>query len=396
MFGKKFKMFAQFTKVEDMGDGTLKVSGVASSESEDSQGEVITAAAIKAALPDYMKFGAVREMHQSWAAGTALKAEVDADNKTQFEALVVDAEAVKKVQTETYKGFSVGGKITSRDPLNKNTITGIRLTEISLVDRPSNPDAVFNFGKVDDGPDLPATLGELRKGLWGVSRFADLLQSLCWLAQDSEDEAEWEGDASPLPAALGNWVAQGAELLQAMTAEEIQELIATLPKTPIIETITQAAPIEDLAKAGQKFSKATKAALAEIHKAMQDGCEKMAGLGYDKADDEEADKAAVADDLQKAEGAKTEALAKVTALEADLAKVSTERDDLQKRVKDLEAQPAPPKGALKVISKGDDLGNPEAEDNLKKQAEEIDKLPPNEQAMALVKAVHASNRTGGR
>lgn len=95
-FGKKFKLYGEFTKVEEQEDGTLKVSGVASSEATDSEGEVVTAEAMKAALPDYLKFGALREMHQAWAAGTAIKAEVDEDNRTQFEALVVDSEAIKK------------------------------------------------------------------------------------------------------------------------------------------------------------------------------------------------------------------------------------------------------------------------------------------------------------
>lgn len=400
---KRFKLYGEFTKVEEQEDGTLKVAGVASSEAQDSDGEIVTAEAMKAALPDYMKFGAVREMHTAWAAGTALKAEVDAEKRTQFEALVVDGEAIKKVQSGVYKGFSIGGKVTERDPDNKSLIKGIKLIEVSLVDRPANPEAVFSMGKVEgDGP----TLGELRKGMWEVSVLADLLMRLGWLAQDVAREAEWEGDSSPVPADLRDAVALLGESLKAMTQEEIDELLASLPAKPDLGALTQAAATADLAKAGKRFSKATREALAEIHKAMKDCDSKLAAMKYDEdsseegeegagGEGEEGEKAARAEALQKAEGAKQEALAKVTDLEAQLAKATTEKADLAKRVAELEAQPAAPKGALKVVSKADDVVNSEKEAELKKKAEEISALPPTQQATELIKAIH-SNRTGGQ
>ena len=160
---KKPFLFVAFEKVEKQEDGTMLVSGTASSEAVDSDGEVITSEAMKAALPDYMKFGAVREMHQPIAAGTALKCEVVEDGRTTIEAKIVDPTTVLKIEEDVLKGFSVGGKVTSRDPLNKSVITGIKLTEISVVDRPANPEAVFALGKVDGADEPDATLGELRK-----------------------------------------------------------------------------------------------------------------------------------------------------------------------------------------------------------------------------------------
>lgn len=144
------KLYGEFAKVEPQDDGTIKVYGYASSEAVDGDGEIMSADAMKAALPDYMKFGAVREMHQPSAAGTCIEAKVEDDGKTWFGAHIVDPLAVKKVETNVYKGFSVGGKIKSRDELNKAKITGIKLIEVSLVDRPSNPDAVFTMYKADD------------------------------------------------------------------------------------------------------------------------------------------------------------------------------------------------------------------------------------------------------
>lgn len=152
------KLYAEITKTEAQDDGTIKVWGYASSASVDSDGETITADAMKAAIPDYMKFGAVREMHGKSAAGTAIEARVEDDGRTFFGAHVVDPIAVKKVQTGVYKGFSIGGRVTARDDLNKSVIKGLNLVEISLVDRPANPDAVFTCYKadgVDEGEGKP-------------------------------------------------------------------------------------------------------------------------------------------------------------------------------------------------------------------------------------------------
>ncbi len=358
---RKFKLYGEFEKVEEQEDGTLKVSGIASSEAVDSDGETITAEAMKAAIPDYMAFGALREMHTSWAAGTAIKCEVGADNRTYFEALVVDAEACKKVQTGTYKGFSIGGKVTGRDPLKKSTITGIKLIEVSLVDRPANPEAVFSLGKVE-GDEPEATLGTLCKGLWAVADFAGVLQSLAWMAQGTEDEAEYEGDASPIPAAFGQWVADGLALLQAMTAEEVAELLAQLPKAPA-DVMAMAATADGLKKKGAKFSKATAEALAGVHNMIGDCHKAMADLGFNRpsnveedeedADKEDADKAsklnvsvtvAVSDlpEIQKALGLADD-LAKVT---NELTLTKTTNETLTKRVAELEALPE----ATKAVS----------------------------------------------
>lgn len=127
--------------------------GYASSEAVDSDGEIIAAEAMKAAIPDYMKFGAVREMHGQNAAGTAIEINVEDDGRTFFGAHIVDPVAVTKVKTGVYKGFSIGGSVTARDELNKSQITGLKLTEISLVDRPANPDAVFTCFKADKPKD---------------------------------------------------------------------------------------------------------------------------------------------------------------------------------------------------------------------------------------------------
>lgn len=144
------KIYSPFQKIDEQADGTIIVIGIASTEAVDSQGEVIMASAMKNALPDFFKYGTgnLREMHQPLAAGTVDKADT-VDGITTIEVTVVDPIAVKKVLAGVYKGFSIGGGVISRDKVNKSIITAMRLTEISLVDRPANPEATFNVFKAD-------------------------------------------------------------------------------------------------------------------------------------------------------------------------------------------------------------------------------------------------------
>jgi hypothetical protein len=141
------RLYGAIQKVEPQDDGTIRVFGIATTESVDDQGEIVRASAMRAAIPDYMKFPALREMHQLSAAGTTVEANCGDDGITRITAHVVDPVAVTKVKTATYRGFSIGGRVTQREAGNPKTITGIVLNEISLVDRPANPDAVLDVWK---------------------------------------------------------------------------------------------------------------------------------------------------------------------------------------------------------------------------------------------------------
>jgi hypothetical protein len=141
------RLYGAIEKVEPQDDGTVRVHGIASSEVVDDQGEIIRADAMRAAIPDYMRFPALREMHQLSAAGTTLEAEVGDDGTTRIVAHVVDPIAISKVRNQVYRGFSIGGRVTQREAGNPKAITGLVLNEISLVDRPANPEAIFDCWK---------------------------------------------------------------------------------------------------------------------------------------------------------------------------------------------------------------------------------------------------------
>jgi hypothetical protein len=138
-------IYADFAKV-DVAQRTI--FGYASTPTRDQQGEIITLDAVRKALPGYLKYPAVRVMHQPVAVGTGIEAVVDGKG-LWFGAKIVDDDAWKKcISTPpVYRGFSMGGKITKRDPDDRSIATEIRLDEVSLVDRPANPDAQFSLIK---------------------------------------------------------------------------------------------------------------------------------------------------------------------------------------------------------------------------------------------------------
>lgn len=160
----------QFFEINKVDAEQRMVYGYASTGAIDSQGETVTLDAMKGAWDEYMQFANVREMHGSSAVGIVKEHSFD-DKGVFIGVKVVDDAAWNKVVEKVYKGFSIGGK-KLKDGFDKvtKTITGLKLTEISLVDRPANPEALIEVFKADGfvagaDPDLepdeePAELGK--------------------------------------------------------------------------------------------------------------------------------------------------------------------------------------------------------------------------------------------
>jgi len=234
------KLFGDISKVTENADGTLIVSGIASSESVDSDGEVILADAIKNSIPDYMKFGALREMHQQIAAGTTIGMSVNDEGKTEIEALVVDPVSVKKVLSGVLKGFSIGGKVLKRNATKRNIIESLKLTEVSLVDRPANPDAMIALYKADDA----------EKSLYCIADLASVLNHAKYVQRN----ALMEDENSPIPQELSEWIGEGLEILNQMTQEELSPLMSqpTEEEMPenneVIEEVKKEEPVAEKAE----------------------------------------------------------------------------------------------------------------------------------------------------
>lgn len=347
------KLYAEIAKMEAQDDGTVKVWGYASSEAVDSDGEVIAAEAMKAAIPDYMKFGAVREMHGSNAAGTAIEINVEDDGRTFFGAHIVDPVAVTKVKTGVYKGFSIGGSVTARDELNKSQITGLKLTEISLVDRPANPDAVFTCFKADkpkdeeetaDKDDEPADKADETPADDAEKADGDK-------KDDKEDDKKDEAEKS----ASVNLSESEIAILKAVLAK------AEKPKDELVaKSMWQVKSLADVLMSlkwlinDAGYDGVDESVIAQIKESAGSLAESLKALTVSEADklvDGLAAKADKSDDLAKAESA--DELAKA---QDALKKSNDALAKAQAEIESLKKQAAPPKGSTKAIGKAEDNG----------------------------------------
>lgn len=347
------KLYAEIAKMEAQDDGTVKVWGYASSEAVDSDGEIIAAEAMKAAIPDYMKFGAVREMHGSNAAGTAIEINVEDDGRTFFGAHIVDPVAVTKVKTGVYKGFSIGGSVTARDELNKSQITGLKLTEISLVDRPANPDAVFTCFKADKPKDEEeADKDEDDKTADKTDETpADDTEKADDKADGKKDDKEDETEK----LASVNLSESEIAILKAVLAK------AEKPKDePVAKSMWQVKSLADVLMSlkwlieDAVYGNIDEAVIAQIKESAGSLAESLKALTVSEADklvDGLATKADKSDDLAKAESA--DELAKA---QDALKKSNDALAKAQAEIESLKKQAAPPKGSAKAISKAEDNG----------------------------------------
>ena len=376
------KLYAEIAKMEAQDDGTVKVWGYASSEAVDSDGEIIAAEAMKAAIPDYMKFGAVREMHGSNAAGTAIEINVEDDGRTFFGAHIVDPIAVTKVKTGVYKGFSIGGSVTARDELNKSQITGLKLTEISLVDRPANPDAVFTCYKADkpkdgeeaaDKDDEPADKAD-------ETPADDTEKADGEKVDDKEDDKKDEAEKSASVELSESEIA----ILKAVLAK------AEKPKDePVAKSMWQVKSLADVLMSlkwlieDAAYDNIDEAVIAQIKESAGSLAESLKALVASEADklvDGLAAKADKSDDLAKAES-----VDELTKAQDALKKSNDALAKAQAEIESLKKQAAPPKGSTKAIGKAEDNG----EDPLNGFQPIVKNDGSLDDVATLVKAAHA-------
>jgi hypothetical protein len=401
-------LFAEISKVEELDDGTVNVFGIASSETRDRDGEVILASAMKAALPEWLTFGNIREMHQPIAAGTAIEAHVNDAGMTELGAHIVDPSSVKKVKAGVLKGFSIKGPVYRRNKKDKTVIEKLGITEISLVDRPANPDSLITLVKFDKSGrrkpmadvavDDDAETDDVEKGMYDVGQLASLIQSLAYLQSSAAYEAASEKDGSSMPSKLKTAVEGLVSCLRDMVDEETREMLGGM-----VDALSMAKALDEggIEKVGRKFSATTVKMLGDVHSSMKDCCEKLDKLGYNGPDNPEnqdmndAEKAAndkaIADQISKAVGdvktelqksidtLKTENAAlndRVTKAEGAVATEKKRADDATQLANDLAAQ-AVEKGFVKPVAKTADGATPEEGRSRRKEGEADRRRTPN-------------------
>lgn len=371
------------------------VYGYASTEALDSQGEVVAKSAIEEALPDYMKFANIREMHTASAVGKAHEATID-DKGLYLGVKVVDDNAWQKVKEGVYNGFSIGGKIITKV---NDTITKLRLSEISLVDRPANPEAVFAFYKgegmdetnepqgdeaaktdpVETDTNKSEEGGEMKKAdealtmlkgfmgeeVYDAKRALDALSAIMYLLGDEMRESENNPDQQ---AAL----VAAVKAIKAFIISELQEDNGSGETAGQIVELSD--KTDDIAKAGAAISRANKDKLSQIMALCKD-------LMGEEESEEDTGKADESGDLAK--GADIAKSMDMLKSELDLAK-----NDLAKahdRIKELEAIPTAPKGSLMAVAKGEEIDGGEA----KKAVVVTDSKGNVNEVASLIKSIHA-------
>jgi hypothetical protein len=146
--------YFEIIKSDKRDDGTLMVYGKATDDSLDIDQQICDPLWLDRAMPEWFKSGGnIREQHSSIAAGVAKEYEKKADGH-YIHALVVDPISVKKVDNGVLKGFSIGIKsprvVRDQKAANGRIIDG-QIVEVSLVDRPANPNCQLVLAKSVEG-----------------------------------------------------------------------------------------------------------------------------------------------------------------------------------------------------------------------------------------------------
>lgn len=386
---KMNNLFIPFTKSDDE---LRMVYGYASTGALDSQGEIVAREAIIEALPEYMKFGNIREMHQPSAVGKAHEATID-ETGLFIGVKVIDESAWQKVKESVYNGFSIGGKIITKV---NDTITKLRLTEISLVDRPANPEAVFAFYKGEDmaiekennedGVIVETTTPveevsksvqslDLLKSFMGEEvydsrRALEALDIVMYLLGDEHRESENSPEQiTALVAAI--------KAIKAFIVSEIQEDNGSGETVTTEQTIELSDKNTDIAKAGASISGANKTKIENIMAL----CKEL--MGEEAEESDEAEKSEATDGLAKADDLKKSfdlLKGELDITKSDLAKANN-------RIEQLEALPEAPKGSLFAITKSDDVLTPDADIN---KAVVYDSKGDVNEVASLIKGIHKS------
>lgn len=234
--------FVPITKVDKE---KRMVFGWASTEDLDSDGEIIKADALERALPDYMKFPTIREMHQPKAAGKTISAEIRQNKGVKglyIAAKIVSDEAWKLVKEGVYSAFSVGGNVLQKA---ENIIKEMQLIEISLVDVPANPAAVVEVWKAAKGSVVPSKARQ--KSASGIYRYVGLMDQIQYCMSWCDPKGKDYKQLSKMLEQVKSFIAQEAneeeptpsQMLMSDNPKDIQKFVESLQRLSFDDKIAE-------------------------------------------------------------------------------------------------------------------------------------------------------------
>jgi hypothetical protein len=255
------------TKADKNDDGTLMVYGKATDDSLDIDEQICDPVWLDTAMPNWFKTGGnIREQHSSIAAGVAKEYEKKADGH-YINVLVVDPVSVKKVDSGVLKGFSIGIKsprvIRDTKAANGRIIDG-QIVEVSLVDRPANPNCQLLLAKSVDG----------ESGVWKVEELIEKSEEVTpettevvaevvpELVQEVIEEVVLEAAVEEAPVAEETPVAEEAAVEEIPIAEIVEE--AKLEELGIEKSAKAKAILAEIVKFDKTKYEAAREALAGL------------------------------------------------------------------------------------------------------------------------------------
>jgi hypothetical protein len=146
---------AQITKAERDANGDLIVYGKATGPDIDLDEQICDPAWLKSAMPEWMSWGNMREMHQPIVAGIGRELDAKGDD-WWLKSQVVDEGTAKKIEAGALKGYSIGiknAKVVKDKAAPGGRIVGGQIVEVSYVDRPCNPTATLAIAKAAGAQD---------------------------------------------------------------------------------------------------------------------------------------------------------------------------------------------------------------------------------------------------
>lgn len=219
------ELFVPFAKVTKNQDGTATVYGKVTSERLDADGQITDLDWFRAELPKWAEWSNIREMHKASAVGIGLATE-DTGDAIWLTAEIVDKDAAEKCYKGVYKGYSYGLKSMPGNPLKivKDTgapngrICGGALVEISVVDRPANPEASFSVVKNE------ALLTKEQEDIKTLAMAAELIRSVTAPSSIGQDPSD--GDETTKSVSTGEPPAAAGEA--PVLTSEVQTVEAAL------------------------------------------------------------------------------------------------------------------------------------------------------------------------
>jgi hypothetical protein len=193
--------FVQFFKADKQPDGTMMVYGKATDDSIDSDQQICDPEWLKSAMPRWFQWGNIREQHSNIAAGVATEYEAKEDGH-YISARIVDPSSVKKVESGVLKGFSIGIRAPRVAKDNKaigGRIVDGEIVEVSLVDRPANPNCTVTVAKAVDGQ--LTQVEELKEKRSRKKKEKSVSEEIVKAAEESTPE-ESSAEESTMPKAM--------------------------------------------------------------------------------------------------------------------------------------------------------------------------------------------------